>query len=158
MEVTTKEDGGSLKSLQERANRLSEELQTLQSDDQDKDSSSSTCDDIQEVLKRYTSDDDRDLEEEDLKVITKVLGKDKADELRRKQLTRTIEVDQNAIDEALDMIANFKPKRPRKPMPMYPDFSVEGEKAARRKPGGSSYWLMPFRGQEFVSSLENDER
>ena len=59
-------------------------------------------------------------------------------------------------EEALQMIANFKPKRPRRPMPLYPDLSVEGEKAMRRKPGGASFWHMPFRSKEFLDIYEKE--
>ena len=59
-------------------------------------------------------------------------------------------VDQATLDDALQMVANFKPKRRRDPMPVYPDLSVEGEKRMRGKPGGANYWLMPFRRKDFI--------
>ena len=67
-------------------------------------------------------------------------------------------VDQATLDEALAMIANFKPKRRRVPLPVYPDLSVEGEKVMRGKPGGANYWLMPFRRKDFIDQCRINGR
>ena len=49
-------------------------------------------------------------------------------QLRTKPKDDELVVDQATLDEALQMVANFKPKRRRDPMPVYLDLSVEGEK------------------------------
>jgi len=65
---------------------------------------------------------------------------------------RAIIVDPETLEEALQMMADFKPTRHRDPMPYYPDLCVEGEKSIRHKPGGPNYWHMPFRAKEFIQA------
>ena len=105
-----------------------------------------------------------DIQESDLDLISRVLTDDQLKVIREKQYGKKaaspkpqgpkrmeeLVVDQATLDEALEMIANFKPKRRRDPMPVYQDLSVEGEKVMRGKPGGANYWLMPFRRKDFI--------
>ena len=55
------------------------------------------------------------------------------------------------IEDALNEIRNFVPKRKRQEKPMFVDLSVEGEKRLRSKNGGAPYyWHMPFRHSLFL--------
>jgi hypothetical protein len=64
-------------------------------------------------------------------------------------------LDPLAVDEALEMIRNFKPKRPQEPTPQFPDLCLAGEKSVRARTNGSSqYWRMPFRQKLFADELK----
>ena len=62
------------------------------------------------------------------------------------------------IDDALETIHNFVPKRKRKnPPPMFSDLSYENEKRLRvRNRGAPYYWHMPFRHRLFLASNRTD--
>ena len=79
-----------------------------------------------------------------------------ARQIQMQPTVKELGVDQATMNEALQMIADHKPSRPRKAMPFYPDLSVEGEKVMRAKPGGAAYWWMPFRRRDFVDSCNHD--
>lgn len=164
VKMDIQDDGGSvsssveLKDLRERADRLSEELQTLQetSENVDITDESDNTDDINEVIKRYSIEntedynDDGSLNEQDLELVSKIIGDPEVNERLEQKLQKRDNMElQKAIDDALDMIKNFKPKRPVVEQPIYPDLNLKGEKFFRSRRGGT-YWQMPFRSKDFL--------
>ncbi len=60
----------------------------------------------------------------------------------------------NEINEALQAIKNFKPKRPRTDSAQFPDLEVAVEKSIRsRNYGALNYWRMPFRHNLFQEEI-----
>ena len=58
------------------------------------------------------------------------------------------------IDDALDAIHNFVPKRKRKEQAMFNDLCFENEKRLRIKNRGAPYyWHMPFRHDLFFNTM-----
>ena len=62
------------------------------------------------------------------------------------------------IDEALNEIRNFVPKRKRQEKPTFVDLSVEDEKYLRVKNRGAPYyWYMPFRHNLYLKGRTSNE-
>ena len=58
------------------------------------------------------------------------------------------------IEEALNAIKNFKPKKPRSTMAQFPDLEVDIEKSMRlQNYGALHYWRMPFRHKLFQENV-----
>lgn len=63
-------------------------------------------------------------------------------------------LDELTLEETLEKLRNFTPKKPRVPTSQFPDLSVEGETMARiNSRGCGHYWRMPFRHQLFAKEM-----